>query len=150
MHTRSPDPDTRRMDTGLGTKRWYPDPVVVSETVQEYRRVRYYLCGKYFQHKGKRLHRVVWSDAYGPIPKKGFCIHHVAGDRTDNRVKSLQLLPKGHHVSLHSRKPRNPTDAQRAARSRNASGPCRAGNLRMSFEQRSAASRLGFERKKRD
>ena len=32
---------------------------VVSETIQELNGERFYLCGKYYQHNGKRLHRAV-------------------------------------------------------------------------------------------
>lgn len=33
----------------------------ISSTAQRFNGVTYYLCGQYFQHRGKRLHRAVWE-----------------------------------------------------------------------------------------
>lgn len=41
---------------------------VISNTVQKFNGVSYYLCGAYFQKKGVRLHRVVWEYHNGAIP----------------------------------------------------------------------------------
>jgi hypothetical protein len=76
--------------------------IVISDTIQEFNGVRYYLCDKYFQHKGKRLHRAVWEHHNGPIPK-GFHVHHKTHDRSKNDIEDLELLPKGHHLSHHSK-----------------------------------------------
>jgi hypothetical protein len=45
-------------------------------------------------------HRVVWETAYGPIPK-GLHVHHLNGDRADNRLKNLALLNNDAHQYLH-------------------------------------------------
>ena len=37
---------------------------VLSETRQRFMGKTYYLCGKYFQRKGVRLHREVWREAH--------------------------------------------------------------------------------------
>ena len=42
---------------------------VLSETRQRFMGKTYYLCGKYFQRKGVRLHREVWREAHGDIRK---------------------------------------------------------------------------------
>ena len=41
---------------------------------------------------GERLeHRVVWSNHHGKIPK-GMQIHHLNGNKQDNRIENLSLL----------------------------------------------------------
>lgn len=42
------------------------------------------------------LHRVIWTDHVGPIPR-GWHIHHVDEDRGNNQISNLRLLtPKAH------------------------------------------------------
>ena len=64
----------------------------------------YWLCGKYWQRRGKRLHRVVWAHHYGPIPK-GCHVHHKDGDRNNNDISNLELLDGREHLSRHMRDP---------------------------------------------
>lgn len=40
--------------------------------------------------KPRREHRLIWEEAYGPIPK-GMQIDHINGVRTDNRLENLRL-----------------------------------------------------------
>lgn len=47
-------------------------------------------------------HRLVWEAEHGPIPK-GHSIHHENGDRLDNRLENLELMPRGSHSTLHNR-----------------------------------------------
>lgn len=37
-----------------------------------------------------RLHRLIWEEAYGPIPD-GMWIDHINGDKHDNRLDNLRL-----------------------------------------------------------
>ncbi len=90
---------------------------MVSETIQLFRGLRYYLCGRYFQRRGVRLHRAVWEAHFGPIPS-GFHVHHVNGDRSQNQIENLALMEGRNHVGHHSSKP---TEAQSAARRSNQS-----------------------------
>jgi len=49
--------------------------------------------------------RKVWERRYGPIPK-GFAIHHLDGDYTNNVISNLACLSSTDHARLHH--PRNP------------------------------------------
>ena len=51
-------------------------------------------------NKGKLLHRLIYEECFGSIPK-GFCIHHKDGDKTNNNPDNLMLLSKSNHHSLH-------------------------------------------------
>lgn len=72
----------------------------ISDTIQEFAGERFYLCGLYFQRKGKRLHREVWKYHRGEIPK-GFHVHHKDGDRSNNQIENLLLVEKSEHLSMH-------------------------------------------------
>lgn len=76
------------------------EPVVLSEKIQEFNGVRYYLCGFYFQRKGERLHRTVWKYHKGEIPK-GFHVHHKDGNRSNNSIDNLCLMEARTHESQH-------------------------------------------------
>jgi hypothetical protein len=78
--------------------------IVVSETVQEFMGVRYYLCDRYFQKDGKRLHVAVWEEANGPTPK-GWHVHHKDENKTNNQLSNLEALPGSEHLSQHMSEP---------------------------------------------
>ena len=84
---------------------------VISNTAQKFNGETYYLCGHYYQRKGKRLHRAVWEYHNGDIPK-GYHIHHKDGDRTHNGIDNLALVYGRDHLSEHM------NDPERAAQSR--------------------------------
>lgn len=49
---------------------------------------------------GKRLHRLIFEDFYGPIPDR--CdIHHKDGDKLNNCIMNLQILTHSQHKYLH-------------------------------------------------
>ncbi len=60
--------------------------------------------GYYGRTNGKRtlLHRDVWEARNGPIPET-YDIHHRDGDRTNNRLVNLELMPKDEHTKHHYR-----------------------------------------------
>lgn len=72
----------------------------ISPTIQNFNGVSYYLCGKYYQRKGVRLHRVVWEYHNGAIPK-GYDIHHKDRDRSNNQIENLELLSEYEHCHHH-------------------------------------------------
>ena len=74
---------------------------VISDTIQEFNGERFYLCGKYFQHNGKRLHRAVWEYHNGEIPE-GYHIHHIDGNRFNNDITNLSLMPGLDHMKEHA------------------------------------------------
>ena len=49
------------------------------------------------------VHRAYWEAYHGPIPK-GHHVHHINGDRLDNRIENLACMSAGEHVRLHRRK----------------------------------------------
>ena len=72
----------------------------ISNTVQKFNGESFYLCGSYFQHKGKRLHRTVWEHHNGDIPK-GYHVHHKDGNRCNNDISNLVLMQGSQHLSEH-------------------------------------------------
>lgn len=47
-----------------------------------------------------RLHRYVWGFHNGKIPK-GYCVHHIDHDKSNNDISNLKLIPLSEHSSLH-------------------------------------------------
>lgn len=78
------------------------DVKIISDTIQEFNAERFYLCGYYFQHRGKRLHRVVWEAYNGEIPE-GYHVHHIDEDRRNNSISNLSLVPGIEHVRNHAK-----------------------------------------------
>lgn len=73
---------------------------IISSTVQKFNGESFYLCGQYFQRKGKRLHRTVWEYHNGEIPK-GYHVHHIDGNRSNNMLENLALMRGRDHLSGH-------------------------------------------------
>jgi len=46
-------------------------------------------------------HVLVWVSAYGPVPQ-AHVIHHRNEDKTDNRLRNLELLTRGQHNHHHT------------------------------------------------
>lgn len=50
---------------------------------------------------GKRMHRYVWEFYHGKIPK-GYHIHHIDGDKSNNRIENLRMIQGRKHQSRHT------------------------------------------------
>ncbi|MCK9596726.1 HNH endonuclease [Candidatus Pacearchaeota archaeon] len=53
--------------------------------------------------KRRLMHRLVWGEAYGEIPK-GCVIHHKDGNSKNNDLTNLQMMTVGEHFSYHNKK----------------------------------------------
>lgn len=53
-----------------------------------------------------RLHRYVWEQTHGKIPK-GYHIHHIDGDKSNNDISNLMMLTPTEHLSYHGNKRAN-------------------------------------------
>lgn len=49
---------------------------------------------------GKRLHRYVWEYHHGLIPK-GYHVHHIDHNKSNNDISNLELMNGKRHVTLH-------------------------------------------------
>ena len=47
-------------------------------------------------------HRLVWEQHNGEIPK-GYQIHHINGDKLDNRIENLEMISNSEHQKQHSK-----------------------------------------------
>lgn len=53
------------------------------------------------EHGGELLHRAVWLAERGPIPD-GFHVHHINGNKADNRVENLAIMAAADHSKYHA------------------------------------------------
>jgi hypothetical protein len=55
--------------------------------------------GKYSRIGQKYEHRIIWEKHNGKIPS-GYIVHHIDGNRINNNIDNLELLPKKQHDFL--------------------------------------------------
>lgn len=81
------------------------------QKVVTFRGCKYTLCnpGPYYRannwnrkkHGPSNLHRAVWTYYRGEIPE-GFNVHHIDGDRTNNKLSNLELIGHADHSRMHA------------------------------------------------
>lgn len=62
--------------------------------------------------KRKRLHTYVWEKHNREIPK-GYHIHHIDFDTSNNEIDNLVMLKEGEHLSLHGQTEKNKSLARK-------------------------------------
>src|SRR6056297_1825200 len=64
---------------------------------------RLYPGERYFSRGRSRMHTKVWVHYFGNIPK-GYQIHHKNGNKWDNRIENLEILPALLHQKEHGKR----------------------------------------------
>ena len=71
--------------------------VLVSNNIKNPSRGYYFF--RIYKGKPIYVHKLVYELFVGPIPK-GYDVHHISGNTSQNNVQNLQLLTKAAHMSL--------------------------------------------------
>lgn len=87
------------------------DVCVLKNTIYDGHKV--YIDGKYpaiyLNNKNYHLHRYVWEQANGPIPKN-MVIHHKDFNRGNWSLDNLEMLTRAEHIKRHKINPINGTE----------------------------------------
>jgi len=73
-----------RRERGTGSIDWHGYHITTKGGVREY------------------THRLVWESVHGPLPS-GWHVHHINGERADNRIENLVALAASTHQRLHGK-----------------------------------------------
>lgn len=55
------------------------------------------------KYRGRYIyeHTLVWWEHLNALPPPGWVIHHINGDKRDNRIENLSILSRAAHTNLH-------------------------------------------------
>lgn len=62
--------------------------------------------------KARRLHIYVWEKHHGKIPK-GYCVHHIDHDKSNNDISNLTLMSIRDHQQMHAIEPERMEEAKK-------------------------------------
>lgn len=68
----------------------------------------YKITSKKEGNREKLLHRLIWEDFYGSKIPEHYIVHHKNGNKLDNCILNLQILPAKIHSKLHNIGEANP------------------------------------------
>lgn len=93
--------DGVRVEIRKRPKGGFIGPVVLDPITQYFNGglYRVWPSDKYYSRGGKKLHRDVWEDAFGPIPAKSH-IHHIDKNPANNELSNLECLPAAEHTRI--------------------------------------------------
>ena len=57
--------------------------------------------------KFKSLHRHIMEKHLGRSLSRGECVHHIDGDKLNNRIENLSVMSRSEHASLHAKENTN-------------------------------------------
>lgn len=100
MHAGSYVLDGQRLEIRRTPREGFSDPVFLDPltTYFDGGLYRRWPSDRYWSRGGKKLHRDVWSSAFGTIPA-GCHIHHRDGNPDNNRLANLECMPGSVHLS---------------------------------------------------
>lgn len=94
--------------TGARNGRWNPDRIVSSHG---YLKERVGVGHPLADSKGYcYAHVLVWAASGRAMPGPDETIHHISGDRRDNRLSNLMVLSRSEHARLHASERRRRAD----------------------------------------
>lgn len=74
-------------------------------------------------NKGKKLHRLIWEDFYNKKIPDGYVIHHLNGNKLDNRIQNLQCVGRSNHIIFHNKNISDETREKRSESKKGAKNP---------------------------
>ena len=98
MHAGSFISDGKRVDIRKRPAADFANPVVLDPLTQYFDGGLYRMwpSERYLSRGGRKLHRDVWTSAFGPVPA-GCHIHHRDEDVSNNQLANLQCTPASEH-----------------------------------------------------
>jgi hypothetical protein len=92
---------TRQIAAKVGISRSYAHKICrdITRTKSEAAILRQPALSKHWRST-RRQARVIWQRVNGQIPK-GFHIHHIDGDHTNNAIENLQCISAVEHMKYH-------------------------------------------------